>query len=222
MKRVLVVNFKNYREVLGDGSVKLARAVQKATKGMSVEAIVAPPMPFLALVASTVDVQVFSQTVGGESKDRSTGAVTAEAVRASGARGTILNHSESQISGELIRKLVPRLRGLSLKVCLCAGTVAEASRLAKLGPDYLAVEPPELIGSGIAVSKAKPELVRRTVEAAQAARYKGSVLCGAGIVNGEDVERAVELGVDGVLVSSTVVKAKDWGSKLYELTRSLM
>jgi len=83
------------------------------------------------------------------------------------------------------------------------------------------VEPPELIGSGIAVSKAKPELIERTVSAARKAGYGGRILCGAGIVSGEDVAKAVELGADGVLVASSVVKAADWESKVRELANSL-
>ena len=47
------------------------------------------------------------------------------------------------------------------------------------------------------------------------------VLCGAGIVSGEDVARAVELGADGVLVASSVVKAEDWEAKVRELANSL-
>jgi triosephosphate isomerase len=97
----------------------------------------------------------------------------------------------------------------------------EAAKLSALNPKYLAVEPPELIGSGVAVSRAKPELIERTVAAVRKAGFTGKVLCGAGIVTGEDVAKAVELGADGVLVASSVVKAADWESKIEELARSL-
>jgi triosephosphate isomerase len=93
--------------------------------------------------------------------------------------------------------------------------------LARLEPDYIAVEPPELIGSGVAVSKARPELVSRTVSKVKQTGFRGKILCGAGIVSGDDVKKAVELGADGVLVSSSVVKAKDWESKIEELVYPL-
>ena len=35
------------------------------------------------------------------------------------------------------------------------------------------------------------------------------ILCGAGISTGSDVKAALELGTDGVLLASGVVKAKD-------------
>ena len=219
--RTLIVNFKNYPEVLGEGSVRLALAVKRVSETVEVEAIVAPPTPMLALVASKTKAQVYSQSVGSSTGDRTTGTILPEAVKAAGASGTILNHSESRSSPAALRKLVPRLVSMGMGVCLCAETTQEAVELALTGPRYLAIEPPELIGSGMAVSKAKPELVERTVSAVKKAGYGGKVLCGAGIVDGGDVEKAVELGADGILVASSVVKAPDWESKVRELARSL-
>ena len=219
--RTLLVNFKNYPEVMGEGSVRLAQAIQQVSDTVRVEAIVAPPTPMLALVASKTRVQVYSQTVGSRSGDKTTGEILPEAVRAAGASGTILNHSESRRPISELRKLVPRLTSMGMGVCLCSQTAGEAARLAALEPKYLAIEPPELIGSGIAVSKARPELVQRTVVGVRRVGYDGEILCGAGIVSGEDVTKAVELGVDGVLVASSVVKAPDWELKVRELARSL-
>ena len=219
--RTLIVNFKNYPEIMGEGSVKLAQAVQRVSESVGIEAIVAPPVPMLALVASRTNVQVYSQSVGSRSGDKTTGEILPEAVKAAGATGTILNHSESRRPPTELRRLFPRLASLGIGVCLCSQTAGEAARLAALAPKYLAIEPPELIGSGIAVSKARPELVQRTVLGVRRAGYKGEILCGAGIVSGEDVAKAVELGVDGVLVASSVVKAPDWESKVGELARSL-
>jgi len=219
--RTIIVNFKNYPEVLGDGSVRLALAVKRVADTVDVEAIVAPPTPMIALVASKAKAIVYSQTLGSKTGDMTTGAILPEAVRAAGASGTILNHSESKRTHAELRKLVPRLLGMGMGVCLCAETTMEAVELSSLGPRYLAIEPPELIGTGVAVSKAKPELIQRTVSAVRKAGFGGKVLCGAGIVSGEDVSRAVELGAEGVLVASSVVKAQDWESKVRELARSL-
>ena len=218
---MIILNLKNYPEVLGEGSLKMAGAAQRASTKTGVEVIVAPPGPMVALVASKVAIPVFSQTVGSETGSKTTGAFLPEAVKAAGAKGTLLSHSESTRPLTELRQLMPRLKGLSLSVCLCAGTAAQAVALTRLRPDYIAIEPPELIGSGVAVSKARPELVSRTVSKVRDAGFRGRVLCGAGIVSGEDVEKAVELGAEGVLVSSSVVKADDWESKIEELAHSL-
>jgi triosephosphate isomerase len=220
--RTLIVNFKNYPEVLGEGSVRLALAVKKVTETVEVEGLVAPPTPMLALVSSKTKVSVYSQAVGSTAGDRTTGAILPEAVLAAGASGTILNHSESRKSQSELQELVPRLASMGMGVCLCSQSTREAVKLASLGPKYLAIEPPELIGSGVAVSRARPELIEKTVTAARKAGYRGKILCGAGIVSGDDVKKAVELGVDGVLVASSVVKATDWESKVRELARSLL
>jgi len=219
--RTLIVNFKNYPKIMGEGSVRRAQAIRRVSDTVKIEVIVAPPTPMLALVASKTKVQVYSQTVSSKSGDKTTGEILPEAVKAAGATGTILNHSESRKSPSELRKLVPRLTSMGMGVCLCSQTAGEAARLAALEPKYLAIEPPELIGSGIAVSKARPELVQRTVTGVRRVGYEGEILCGAGIVSGEDVTRAVELGVDGVLVASSVVKAPAWESKVRELARSL-
>jgi len=199
----------------------LSRAAASVASRLPVEVILAPPHPLLGLVASQVEIEVFSQSVSENRIGPSTGAVLPEAVSAAGGRGTLLNHSEAPIGRARVAELLPRLRELNLKVCLCAKTAEEAQDLSTLGPDFIAVEPPELIGSGVAVSNARPELLSDTVLGARKAGYAGRILCGAGIVEGRDVERAVELGVEGVLVASSVVKAKDWTSKIGELAEAL-
>ena len=218
--RTLIVNCKNYAEVLGDGATRLAKAVSAVSDAGAVRAIIAPPAPFLGLVASRASAVVYSQDVGTESGEKTTGAILPEAVRAAGARGTMLNHSESRKSFDALSQLMPKLRGL--EVCLCARTSGEAARLSRLEPTYVALEPAGLIGGGVAVSRAEPGRVRDTLAAVRRAGYVGGILCGAGIVTGEDVKKAVELGADGVLIASSVVKAKDWSAKVKELADSLL
>ncbi len=220
--KTLIVNFKNYPEVLGEGAVRLALAIERGTRAGGVEAIAAPPIPMLSLVSSKTKVALYSQSVGDQAGDKTTGAVLPEAVKAAGASGTILNHSESRRDPAELGRLVPRVLGMGMGVCICSQTEEEAARLARLGPTFLAIEPPELIGSGVAVSRERPELIQKTVSAVRSTGFRGKILCGAGIVSGEDVARAVELGVDGVLVASSVVKSKDWESKVKELANSLM
>ena len=69
----------------------------------------------------------------------------------------------------------------------------------------IAVEPPELIGGDISVSKAGPEIIERAVDFVG----KNQVLVGAGIRDLEDVTIALKLGACGVLVASGVVKVAD-------------
>jgi len=220
-RRTLLVNFKNYPEILGEGGIRLAQASAKVQGATGVRFIVAPPIPMLHAVASAVRVPVFSQKAEAGEQGKSTGAVIPESIRAAGGSGSLLNHSESRIGAKLIAELIPRMRIIGLQSCVCAQTAQEAEELARLDPDYLAVEPPELIGTGVAVSRARPELISDTANAAKRARFKGILLCGAGVVSGEDVKAAISLGTEGILVASSVVKAKDWEAKLTELASAM-
>ncbi len=218
---ILAINFKNYASILGEGSVRLATEAEGVSSKTGVDVIVAPPTPMLALVASRVRIPVFCQAVDAEVGDRTTGAVLPEAAKGAGAAGTLLNHSEARVPLADLKAVVPRARKVGLKVCLCAETAAEVAKLSGLKPDLLAVEPPSLIASGVAVSRANPGLLSRAVSAASSAGYRGKLLCGAGITSAEDVKLAVRLGMDGVLVSSSVVSARDWRSKVAELASAL-
>lgn len=220
--KTFILNFKNYQEVLGEKSLELARAAELVAKEIPVELVVAPPHPMLGLVAAQVGIKVFSQSVTAGPEGATTGAIVPESVLAAGGTGTLLNHSEAPMNRENMVALVPRLRKLGLEACICAKTSEEALELSRLAPGLMAIEPPELIGSGVAISKARPELVSDTVTRLRKGGFRGRILCGAGITDGIDVESAVALGAEGILVASSVVRAKDWASKIRELALPLI
>jgi len=215
--RTFIVNFKNYAEVLGEGSLRLAKAAAGLNWELGIDVVVAPPTPMLHSVASAVRIPVFAQKADLGEQGKSTGATIPESIKAAGCAGSLLNHSESRIPLDVLGQTIERMRSLGLTSCACAETTEEAVEIAALNPEFLAIEPPELIGTGRAVSKARPELLTGTAEALARAQYKGSLLCGAGIVSGDDVSAAIKLGTEGILVASSVVKAQDWPVKLREL-----
>jgi triosephosphate isomerase len=85
-------------------------------------------------------------------------------------------------------------------------------------PDYVAIEPPELIGTGKAVSKENPAIISKSIDAAGS---RTKIICGAGITDKTDVKAAIKLGSRGILVASGVVKAKSWSDKIAELASGL-
>jgi triosephosphate isomerase len=100
---------------------------------------------------------------------------------------------------------------------VCAQTAQEVAELADLSPNFIAVEPPELIGSGKAVSKVNPSIIIDSLQALAKNSMSTKMICGAGITDKTDVISALELGAEGILVASSVVKAKSWSEKLYDL-----
>jgi triosephosphate isomerase len=222
IRPVLIINFKNYREVLGENSIRLSMEAGIISKEIGLEIIVAPPAPMLYAVANQSSIPVYSQKLDNEEEGKSTGALIPESVKKAGCKGSILNHSESRMKYDVIRDLISRMKRNSLSACVCVETVSEMKKMLKLSPEFLAIEPPELIGSGVAVSKARPELITRSVSVVREGKYKGRVLCGAGIVDAHDVAIAKKLGIEGVLVSSSVVKSNDWKKKITELASALV
>lgn len=104
---------------------------------------------------------------------------------------------------------------------VCAQNSKEAGELAKFNPDFIAVEPPELIGGDVSVSTAEPEIIRNTVDEVKKNSSRTYVLCGAGVKNKDDVKKAIELGAKGVLVASGVVKADSVENAMEDLIKGM-
>ena len=71
------------------------------------------------------------------------------------------------------------------------------------------------------MTAANPEIVRNTVNAVKKVNPNVKVLCGAGVKNGKDVAKALELGAEGVLLASGVVKAKNPEEVLMDLVSGI-
>jgi triosephosphate isomerase len=216
--RPFIINFKNYPEIAGKGSIMLAKRAANVLCDRKVDFIVAPPICSLQAISDAVKVPVISQHVDDVQIGATTGYIVPESVKACGAVGSIINHSEHKISPQCVNNLVERLRDLSMVSIVCADDIEEAKILSKFAPDFIAIEPPELIGKGVAVSKVNPSIIVNTVKALHKISSKTKVLCGAGIVDKEDVTKALELGASGILVASGVVKASSWEEKIAELS----
>src|SRR5207245_7772360 len=150
-----------------------------------------------------------------------TGWIAPEALREAGAAGTRINPSEGKGAWEEMAKSIPRCQKIGLEVIACADDLAEAETLAKRSPEYIALEPAELIGGDVSVTTAKPEVITKAVDRIRAANPNVNVLCGAGVRARKDVAKALELGTVGVLLSSGVVRAKDPEKALRDLVKGL-
>ncbi len=60
-------------------------------------------------------------------------------------------------------KLLNHLKNEMFFSVVCTNNIETSVAAATLNPEFVAVEPPELIGSGIPVSQAEPEIVEGTV-----------------------------------------------------------
>jgi len=220
-KPLIVVNFKVYREAEGSKAFDLAKICASVSKDRGVRIAVCPPTAELGYIARNVDIPVYSQNADPRAPGSSTGWTTPSVIKAAGAAGTLINHAEHRQTAKEIQETIELCKGCDLMTIVCADTVAAAVQIAKSRPDVIAVEPPELIGGDISVTDADPAIVEGTVKAVKEVSGKISVLCGAGVKSGKDVKKALELGADGVLLASGVVKAKDPKAALLDLVKFL-
>jgi len=200
------VNFKTYIEATGKRGVELAKIADQVSRDSGVTIAVAPQFTDLKTVTEAVQIPVFSQHIDPIKPGAYTGHILAEAVKAAGASATILNHSERRIKISEIEEVLSLARVSDLATLVCTDTPGVSAAVASLNPDMIAIEPPDLIGTGVAVSKARPELITNAIKRIRSVNRSVDILCGAGVSTAEDVGKALELGTRGVLVSSSVVK----------------
>lgn len=203
---LIIINFKTYLEGTGEKGVVLSRKAEEVSHKTEVLIGVAPQFTDIAPISKAVDIPVFAQHVDPVQPGSHTGHILVESVKEAGATGVIVNHSERQLKLSDIDTIIKRAKDEGLLSIVCAHNPQVSGSVATLNPDVIAIEPPELIGTGISVSKARPEIITETVDRVRRINEEAVILCGAGVSHGEDVRAALKLGAQGILVASAVVK----------------
>ena len=220
MQPLIVVNFKTYATAMGQKAVELAQAMERASNEHVRMVAVVSAFDLHAVKLAAPTLEVWSQHLDPVGQGSFTGWLQPENAIERGAEGTIINHAEHKVEMNHVQELMGQLPD-EFPICACAADVEEAHRLAELGPTFIAVEPPELIGGDISVTTADPAIVSDTVAAVRRINSNVRVLCGAGVKDGKDVRTAVELGAHGVLLASGVTKASDVDAVLADLVAGL-
>ena len=211
---MLFVNFKTYQEATGSKALGLAQICREVGGQANLQITLTVQTADIYRLAQAGIENVWAQHVDDIEYGPHTGQVLPEAVLSAGAKGTVLNHSENRVPVEMIGTTVRRCQDLGLKTLVFAGSIEEGQELIEIKPDFLAYEPPELIGSRqLSVATAKPETIADFVKIfAQV-----PVIVGAGIHSFQDVKISLKLGARGILVATDVVLAKDPEKELEEL-----
>lgn len=218
---MVILNFKTYLESTGKNALKLAKISEKVADDTGVNIAIAPQNTDLLRISSEVKIPVLAQHVDAVEAGGHTGSVLLESVKMAGASGTLINHSECRMKLADIQKVVERTIDHEMISVICTNNIETSIAAAILKPNFVAIEPPELIGSGIPVSQAEPQIVEGTVDAVHGISKGIGVLCGAGISTGEDMKAALELGSDGVLLASGIIRAEDPEQALFNLVSKI-
>ena len=218
---VIVLNVKTYAEATGDKALEIAKIMDKVSNETGASMAIAVQATDLTLCAEKVSIPVFAEHIDPIKPGSHTGWTLPEAVKAAGAVGTLINHSEHRLKLADIDTCITMAKEQNLDHIVCTNNIATSKAAAALLPNFIAVEPPELIGGDISVTAADPGIVSGSVAAVTDIDKNIKVLCGAGVKNGKDVAKSIELGAEGVLLASGVVKAKDKEVVLRDLAAGL-
>jgi triosephosphate isomerase len=216
-KGPFIINLKNYLEISGQKALSITKEAERVSQNLGTRIMISPPQPLLAWVAKNTNLEIVSQHVDLNQIGPSTGFSIPEMVKESGAIGSLINHSEHPVDIITITELLKRMRSLNLVSIICTKNFNELKVVGKLEPDYIAIEPPELIGTKRSISTEKPSLISESFQYLDSNGIKSKLICGAGINTAEDVRIALDLGSDGILAASSIVKSDKWYEKIYEL-----
>jgi len=218
---VIVLNVKTYAEATGKSALDIALLMDKISNENNVGMAISVQATDISKCSEKVSIPVWAEHIDPIKPGSHTGWTLPEAVKAAGAVGTLINHSEHRLILADIDVCINRAKELGLDHIVCSNNVATSKAIAAFSPNFLAVEPPELIGGDISVTTADPEIVSDSVNVVKKIDKNVKVLCGAGVKNGKDVAKAIELGADGVLLASGIVKAKDKEAVIRDLSAGL-
>jgi triosephosphate isomerase len=135
---------------------------------------------------------------------RGLGSVLPEAVKAAGAVGVMLNHAEKPIDMETLEATIKRADEVGLATIVCADTVEDVKRIAKMGPNLIVAEPTDLIGTG---TTSDSNYVIETINTVREINPDIMVLQGAGISGPEDVANVIRAGALATGCTSGILKA---------------
>lgn len=205
----IVLNVKTYAEATGQKALEIAQLMDKISEELGVSMAIAVQATDISKCVDVVNIPIFAEHIDSILPGSHTGWTLPESVKEAGAIGTLINHSEHRLKLADIDFCVNRAKELNLDHIVCTNNILTSKAAAVLSPNFIAVEPPELIGGNISVTTADPGIVSGSVNVVKDIDKNVKILCGAGVKNGKDVGKAVELGAEGVLLASGIVKAND-------------
>lgn len=218
---IVILNYKTYLESSGTNALDLAHDLESAANESGITMVAAPQAADIYRISEETSLPIFAQHIDPVSPGGHTGSNLIQTLIEAGISGSLINHSENRMKLADIDEVIKLCRQNEIESCVCTNNIDTSKAVAVLNPDAVAVEPPELIGTGIPVSQAQPEVVEDTVKEVKAINKNIKVLCGAGITTGDDMKAAMDLGADGVLLASGIVKAENPKDALLDLVSKL-
>lgn len=207
------IGIKNY--LYGDAVFELAVAADRAAARYNLDVLfIAPYADIRRIAEGTERLVVLAPYMDTLRPGRGLAQVLPESLKAAGAQGVVVNHSERPMSLAQIRETINRADELDLLTFACADTIEDARAIAHYHPDILNPEPAELIGSG---QTGGLEFMHASTAAVKRVSSDILVEQAAGITTAGQVAEYVAAGADGVGVASGIARAEDPIGRLNEM-----
>lgn len=204
----------------GGDALALAKHADAMSGKYDVQIIFTPQYVDISLLAHEMKrVLVFAQHMDSLKIGRGIGSVLPEAIKAAGAVGVLLNHVEKRLSMDELRLTMQRADEVGLATMVCADTLEDAVVIAKMQPNIIIAESPDLIGVGKRGGD-DSHIIEEINHAVWNVNPEIRVLHGAGISCGRNVYDVVVAGAQGAGSTSGIIKAKDPFAMLEEMIKS--
>lgn len=193
----------------GKELLKLAKHADKLCEQYDVQIIFTPQYVDIPVIArETERIFVFAQHMDAIVVGRGVGSVLPEALCEAGAHGVLLNHFEKRLSLDELEKAIARADEVGLATMVCADTVEDCNMIARMNPNIIIAEPPELIGVGKREA-GHQQAIQEINSVIWNINPEIRVLHGAGISCGQDVYDVIANGAQGTGSTSGIFLSND-------------
>lgn len=209
---MIFLSLKTYKEATGDAVIKLLSSVKKISEETGVRIISVAQPTDIYRIKKELGIEVWAQHMDPIDPGKNMGWLSPYSLKAAGATGVVINHSEHKVSDEIIKQTLEKAKQYNLQTLLIGHNVDMVLSFASWGPDYLSYEREDMVGGGVSMLTEEVDHVKRLVS-----ELKIPLIIGAGVSTWEDIKSALALGAKGAILASAFTLAADPEAKLREL-----
>jgi triosephosphate isomerase len=208
-KPLIILNFKINPEVFGEKGMQIAKIAEKISENLGITIVLCPPIVYLAKCAEIFNIPVFSQRVDNIKNGNITGKVSVDMLTESGASGSLINHTDNLMNLDNLETVIRLSRTLRLFTTVCTSNEAISAAVTKLDPNAIAFESNEFNKTDRSEAKFNKEFIENHVKRIRMENPRITPIYATDVYPQNNLKKAIELGIEGILIESTLIKAKD-------------
>jgi len=218
----VILNFTSLNGTLIEKGIQISKIAEKVSEELGVVIGICPPLPYLVKYKEILDIPVISEGLDRVTMESSISEDSFNLLRSLGIDGVILNHPKRQMSLRDLERSIRNSRTNRLFTLVYSNNVAVSAAISKLDPNAIAFTLSGEFNEPQRISKIYPEMVENYVKRINLENPKVSSYCGEGIFDKSDADRAIELGVDGIILDNINYLIKNPYEFLSDITKALI